>query len=247
MSTSVQNRRLSFVLSGLSSVIFATACYWLLFNSLIEAVAVPKYLALGKELQQINDPELVHKICQALVDNLESSEMANRSAVEMIRAASIFLIVSAGLMFLLSLRLLRVSSAQPLTDGGRLIRGGWGTRSIDFLIDAWEGKLKLWQAFWGIHILSALVGGLVVLIGATQIAKSQHMVSLLYASLLWGTSLVPYIFGLSVVWKNARNVKRKLFFWIARLVVMVESLVLLTQVTGGVLMMWPVYKIIALM
>lgn len=243
-----QSRRLSFVLSGLSSLILASACYWLLFNSIIETAAFPgKYIALGKQLQQITDPEVYQKVCHSLVDNLDGAEMAFHSAGEMIRAASTFLIVGSGLVFLLSLRLLRATSAQPSMGENHSGRPGMVGRGIDFLIDAWEGKLKLRQAFWGLHVLSTIAGGLVVILLAKQIDKSSGMVSLLYISLLLGALLVLYIFGLSAVWKNARNVQRKLFFWIARVVVFVEALAMSVKVAAAVLTMWPVYKIIALM
>lgn len=231
--------RSALVLTFVSSMIFVTSVYWLLFNSVLEMTALPNSLSLANELKGVTNPEVYRNACQILVEGIESMEQRGLAVMSLIKVAICFFIVCSGLMFLLSLRLVRLSLVSSL-DSATPVVGIFG-RVCDFVGDALRGKVPLWKAFWLLHVLTPLVLGVSFFYLASLVAKPNGLEDLLYLSLAIALIVVLDIFGLVAVWRCAANSSRRAFGWMARAVVLCEATYLVLRT---ILYLWAVLPVL---
>lgn len=193
---------------------FTSMLYYLFFNSIIEAAALPRTLELSKELAAANRPDLYLEICRLLVSSTEEDEKLRLSVMALLRVAMAFMVVGSGLLLLLGLRLLRVGEQGVVSHStvGRFSPA----RVIDHLLALWEGKRSLQSALWAFAFPATLISWFAVQFWLHQLKASKALESMLYMSLACGIALTVYLFSLSVVWRCAGNVGRKVWMWLAR-------------------------------
>jgi len=217
MHLSAPAKRLVFLLAFVAASMFATMLYYLLSNSLIEVVALPRFMEISKELAKANNAEAYLKFCRLFVESMDQTHQAQILVHGLLRVSMAFMIVGCGLLFLLSMRLLRLDPADAAANA---IPGRFSpARGVDFLINLWEGKAPLWLAFWAFALPVAVIELIALPLLATQLKVESNFETLLYFSLASGIAMVCYLFSLSVIWRCARNTTRKLWEWLARTLV----------------------------
>jgi len=218
MHLSAQAKRLVFLLAFIAASMFATMLYYLFFNFIIiESAALPRSLEMSKELAAANRPDLYLQICRAFVDTVLEGEKLRLEVFALLRVAVAFMVVGSGLLFLLGMRLLRLSA---LAGGGDVMPGRLSpARFADYMIDLWEGKRSLKNAFWAFALPLSVVAWTALILLVVQLKATKGLVAVLYMSLGSGIAMVAYLFALSVVWRCAHNAQKKFWGWSARTVV----------------------------
>lgn len=89
---------------------------------------------------------------------------------------------------------------------------------------AMQGKLELWKAFWGLYVgsflLSAtIIGGPMMVLINSGIVESSRLLSVVALPILVSVPAVAYFASAFIVWRCAKNTPRKLWRYLARLVV----------------------------
>lgn len=224
----------------LAASMFASMLYYLFFNAIIEAIALPRHLEISKELAAANRPDLYLDICRYFVESMEEGEKIRLSVMALLRVAMAFMIIGSGLMFLLGLRLLRLGGQTDLADSTP--RRFSIARLVDYLIALWEGKPSLRTAFWAFFLPITLVVWMALPFWINQLKTAKELESMLYMSLGCGIALVVYLFGLSVVWRCACNTGNKWWGWLARSAVAIQVAIFALKLYGVGFAMIPLLR-----